>query len=161
MLEFLAWLEATALGDFIRETGRWTYGLTNLVHVLGIALLFGAITILDLRLVGVWRKIPMSAIAVPTVTVAATGLTVALISGVFLLSAQATEYLGNPFLYFKFGAIALGAFNLALLHYSPSWKALKRGELPDKLHGRLALAGGVSLLSWLVAIASGRMIAYW
>ena len=64
MLEFLAWLEATALGDFIRETGRWTYGLTNLVHVLGIALLFGAITILALPLVGVWRKIPMSAISV-------------------------------------------------------------------------------------------------
>ncbi|MCH7660348.1 MAG: hypothetical protein IH933_07095 [Euryarchaeota archaeon] len=157
----MSWLEASALGDFVRETGRWTYGLTNLVHVLGIALLFGSITVLDLRLVGVWRKIPLSAIAVPAVAVAATGLAVAVTSGVFLFSAQATEYLGNPFFYYKLGAIALGVFNLALLHYSPSWKALKRGELPDKLHGRLALAGGASLLIWLAAIASGRMIAYW
>ena len=59
----MVWLQASALGHFMRESGPWTYAIVNLAHILGIASLFGAIVILDLRLIGVWRRIPLSALA--------------------------------------------------------------------------------------------------
>jgi len=43
---FLTWLEASPLGALTRSLGVWSYGVINLVHILGIILLFGSILIL-------------------------------------------------------------------------------------------------------------------
>jgi hypothetical protein len=48
----MAWLEGSALGHVMRESGVWTYGIVNLVHILGVCCLFGSVLILDLRLIG-------------------------------------------------------------------------------------------------------------
>ena len=161
MVEFLAWLEASALGEFMRESGRWTYGITNLIHVFGIALLFGAIMTLDLRLLGAWRRIPIGALRTPLVPVAATGLVLALFSGVGLMATQATEYVGNPFLLIKFGAIALGLINIAVLRVGRFWPAAEAAEASAAGRLRLASAGMFSLACWITAISAGRMIGYW
>ena len=74
MLDWLAWYESSALADFVRDSSPYTYGIVNLSHVFGIALLFGAITVLDLRLLGFWKSSPIGALAKPVVPIAATGL---------------------------------------------------------------------------------------
>lgn len=122
--------------------------------MLGIALLVGAIVVLDLRLLGVWRAIPLAALARPTTTVAGTGLALALLTGAALFTVQAEEYAANPFLYVKFAAIGLGLVNLAALRWTRGWREERRQR-------RAALAGGLSLLAWLVALVAGRLIAYW
>ena len=157
----MAWLEASVLGHAMRESGVWTYGVVNLVHILGVAALFGSVLILDLRLVGLWRNIALPAISNPTVRVAATGFCIAAASGVCLLATKATEYVGNPFLYIKFSAIGMGLLNVAALSCLPSWKEHKIRELSSHEQSTLAIFGGISLASWLTAITAVRMICYW
>ena len=154
--QVLAWLEASSVGLWVRE-GPWTYGLVNTAHVLGVAALFGAVAVLDLRLMGLWRDVPAAALAGPCTRVAGVGLAVALVSGGLLLTAQATEYQYNPVFWIKLVAVALAVTNLALLHRSNAWKA--RNEPPPG--HRLAWAGAMSLALWLAAISAGRLIAYW
>jgi hypothetical protein len=157
----MVWLQASALGHFMRESGPWTYAFVNLAHILGIASMFGAIVILDLRLIGLWRRIPLSALADAAAPVAACGFVVAAVTGVGLLATKATEYLGNPFLYIKFPAIALGLLNVLLLNLSPAWQARRARELTRGENRQIAWMGAASLACWLTAIAAGRMIAYW
>jgi hypothetical protein len=157
----MAWLEASALGHAMRESGVWTYGVVNLVHILGVASLFGAVLVLDLRLLGLWRKVALAAISEPIVPIATTGFVIAVISGVCLLATKATEYVGNPFIYIKFPAIALGLLNVVALNSSSAWKQRKIRELSAREQSKLAVIGGISLLSWLTAITAGRMIGYW
>jgi hypothetical protein len=157
----MAWLEGSYLGHAMRESGVWTYGVVNLFHILGVASLFGSILVLDLRLVGVWRKVSLSAISTPAVPVATIGFLVAALTGVGLLATKATEYVGNPFLYIKFPAIALGLLNVATLSSLHAWKQHKIRELSTGEQSTLALFGGVSLFCWLTAITAGRMIGYW
>ena len=57
----------------MRESGVWTYGVVNLVHILGVASLFGSVLVLDLRLLGCWRSVTLPAISKPTVPIALTG----------------------------------------------------------------------------------------
>ena len=66
----MAWLQGSALGHAMRESGVWTYGIVNLIHILGVASLFGAVLVLDLRLLGAWRSISLAAITTPTVPMA-------------------------------------------------------------------------------------------
>ena len=157
----MAWLEGSVLGHAMRESGVWMYGIVNLVHILGVASLFGAVLVLDLRLMGLWRKVALRAISEPTVRVAATGFVISVISGVFLLATKATEYVGNPFLYIKFPAIGLGLLNVLALNSLSAWKQHRMRELSLREQSKLAVIGGISLFCWLTAMTAGRMIGYW
>jgi hypothetical protein len=157
----MAWLEASTLGHVMRESGVWTYGCVNLVHILGVAALFGSVVVLDLRLLGLWRNIALAAISKPTVRVATAGFVIAAISGPCLLVTKATEYVDNPFLYIKFSAISLGLLNVIVLSRLSAWKQHKTRDLSVHEQSRLAVSGGVSLFCWLTAISAGRMIGYW
>ena len=161
MHDLLAWLEGSALGHAMRGAGVWSYGLVNLTHILGVSALFGSLLLLDLRLLGLWRRVPLSSIATPAIPVARAGFVIAAASGVCLIVTNATEYADNPFLLIKFPAIALGLLNVALLEAVPGWRARHERPPTSAESRRLAIAGGASLLCWSVALASGRMIGYW
>jgi hypothetical protein len=156
-----AWIEATGLGQFMRHSGPWTYAFVNLAHVIGVATLFGSVLVLDLRLLGMWRSVPLGPLSRIAVPVAASGLAIAIPTGAALLATKATAYEGNVFLLIKFPAIALGLVNLTLAHWSAAWNSRDSGDPSQADRRRLALFGGVSLASWLTAIAMGRLIAYW
>ena len=161
MRDFMAWLQTSALGHFMRESGPWTYAIVNLSHILGVAALFGAVLILDLRLLGVWRRTPLAALADAAAPVAAVGFALAATSGIGLLATRATEYIGNPFFYIKFPAIAIALINVLVLNLVPAWRGRRTRELSERERRQLAWMGGTSLVCWLTATAAGRMIAYW
>ncbi len=161
MFELLSALEGSALGNTLRGLGVWTYGVLNLGHVLGISLLIGSVVLLDLRLLGVWRQVPLSALTRPTVPTAAVGIVIAIASGFCMIAFNASEYYANPFLLLKFGAIALGLINVGIVSRLPAWRAIGKRELSEREARQLAIAGGASLVFWLTALACGRMIGYW
>ena len=161
MADLLVWLEGSALGHAMRNAGVWTYGIVNLTHILGVSSLFGSVLVLDLRLIGLWRRVPLGAIARPTVPIATAGFIVAATSGVCLITTNGSEYVGNPFLLIKFPAIFLGVVNVAILSRLPAWKARETREVTESDQRVLSVFGAISLLSWLTAIGAGRLIGYW
>jgi hypothetical protein len=154
-------MQSSWLGHFMRESSLWTYAIVNLAHVLGISTLFGSILVLDLRLVGIGRRVPLAALSAAVVPIATAGFIVAATTGVGLLATKATEYVGNPFLLIKFPAIALGLLNVGVLTRTDAWRAHRTRDLTIVEQRQLAVFGGLSLLCWLTAITAGRMIAYW
>lgn len=162
MFELLRLLEESALGEGLRSAGVWTYGLLNLAHILGLASLFGAVLLLDLRLLGIWRTMPPVALIRPCVPVAATGFVLAATSGTLMLTFNATEYHGNIFLYIKLPVILLGLINVAVVQRVPAWhRAVHATEFRAGDASTLAVIGAVSLLIWLTVVVCGRMIGYW
>lgn len=162
MLELMAWLESSALAEFLRGLGIWTYGLLNLAHIIGISSLFGAVLLLDLKLLGLWPSIPVASLIRPTVPVAALGFVLAAVSGIMMLSFNTTEYHGNPFFYVKLPVIVIGLVNVAIIQRLAAWKRAAAGLPPAPGDRRmLAVFGGLSLLIWLTVISCGRMIGYW
>jgi hypothetical protein len=161
LTDALAWLQSSALGEFMRSSGPWTYPVVNVIHILGVATLFGAVLILDLRLLGAWRRASLPPITTVAGPLAMAGFAVAASSGVFLLASNALEYEDNPFLLIKFSAIGLGFANAVALRRTTAWRAHASRELSGSESRTLALMGGVSIVSWLTAITAGRLIGYW
>jgi len=160
-MELLTWLEASLLGQAVRGAGVWSYAVINLVHILGVATLFGSVLVLDLKLMGLFPRAPLGTVSVPTVPLAALGFAVAAASGVCLLATNASEYRGNPFLLIKFGAIFAALANFALVHRSPAWRARGSEGFSRRQRMQLAVGGAVSLLAWTTAVTAGRMLGYW
>jgi hypothetical protein len=157
----LVWLEGSALGELMRSSGVWTYGVVNLFHIFGIATLFGSVLALDLRLLGLWPRVPLAAIEAPTLTLAACGFAVAVASGLALISTNGSEYVGNPFLAIKFSAIGLGLANVAATQFLPAWRTRAVEPHAPRQRRALRVVGATSLACWLGAVAAGRMIGYW
>lgn len=142
----------------MRGAGVWSYAVTNLLHIAAVATLFGSVLLLDLRLLGAWRAVPLAHIEKPALCLAVAGFTVAALSGAAMLSTNATEYIGNPFLLLKFVLLPLALANVALARALPGWQ---RRHDPGAARGTPALVGALSLLTWSGVLASGRMIGYW
>jgi hypothetical protein len=148
------WPVAAALRD-----GRWSYAAVNAGHIAGVALLFGAIVPLDLRLIGLWRSIPIRTLARVLVPVAVAGLLLAVSAGFLLFSIRAVQYAGTTVFQIKLALIVCAVANALLLRRAVEWEAARDtvGAAPPL---RLRLAGCASIVLWLAVIACGRAIAF-
>lgn len=133
---------------------RWFYAAVNTSHVLGIALLVGAIIPLDLRLIGLWNGVARDGLVRVLVPVAATGLALAVSTGALLFAVRAPEYAVLPVFQIKLALIALGAGAAIVVH------ALHGSRLEGVDPRRLVHAGSLSMACWVSALIAGRMIAF-
>jgi len=129
------------------------YPLVNALHIIGIALLFGAIVALDLRLIG-WRRgaDPIDRLAAQLLPVAIGGLALAIPTGLLLFATDARAYAASPLFQAKVLLIGLAIANALWLRRS-DWRRPGAGR-------RVALAGAASIGLWLGAIVLGRLIGY-
>jgi hypothetical protein len=158
LTEFASALQSTGLATALRQS-YWVYPIVNAGHIVGLALLFGAIVPLDLRLLGVWRTMPLAVMSRILLPVALAGLALAVPTGILLFSVRATEYAATPLLWIKFSLIACAIANALLLRLSLAWAVAEHSDLAGTMP-RLQLAGALSIGLWLAVIVVGRMIGY-
>lgn len=149
-------LEGSTLGSWARGS-PFGYPLANLVHLLGLVMLVGAIGLLDLRLAGLFRALPPAALGRVLVPTAAIGLLLMAPSGVVMFAADAGPLLHSVVFRWKLALIALALLNVAAFHL------LWRGRYDDwdrraAPAARVMAAGSLAL--WLAVAALGRLIAY-
>jgi hypothetical protein len=157
--ELLAGLEATALARALRHS-VWIYPLVNAAHVLGVALLIGAIVPLDLRLLGVWRAVPLGPLWEVLSRSAAVGLILSVAFGALLFVTRATEYAQSELFLGKMIVIAIGLANVLALRAVASRKSLEAVHAAMPLPRRVRAAAVVSMCAWLTALILGRLVGY-
>lgn len=146
-------LEASSLATYLRGA-RWGYAAVSGTHVLGIAMLVGAIIPLDLRLAGLWRSIPHTALARVLVPVAASGLALAIASGLALFFVRASEYASLDVFVIKLALVAAGTTGALIVHLRHGFVLTGITERTAQTHAFL------SATCWLCALACGRLIAF-
>jgi hypothetical protein len=150
-------VEATGIGRFMRES-LWAYPVTEAVHIAGLALLFGSIVVVDLRLLGLGRRVPLRALVDFAVPWSLLGFLLALCTGLMMFTAHAAEFLVQPVFMLKMGLVLAAGVNAAVLHTGPLRQAEPSpGAAPPP---RVRWAAVLSILLWLGVIACGRLLAY-
>ncbi|HYD56917.1 MAG TPA: DUF6644 family protein [Burkholderiales bacterium] len=149
-------IEASGLGQAMRQS-LWLYPIVEVVHIVGLALLFGSIVVLDLRLLGLSRNVPVSKLARHVLPWSATSFLLIVPSGLAMFVAHASEFIANPVFLVKMVLIVAAGINAAVFHTGRSEGEWDVGA-PTPF--RAKLAGGVSLLAWTSVIACGRLLAY-
>src|SRR5437660_5040734 len=111
----LVWLESLPLSIWVHESPSvWAQPTVLTLHTMGMAVLVGASWVLDLRLLGVSRNVPLSAFRWVFRAVMV-GLIVNVVTGVLLFVARATMWgTAIPFL-IKIGLVVAGAATLVPL----------------------------------------------
>ncbi|OWJ98413.1 hypothetical protein B6S59_00740 [Pseudomonas sp. A46] len=149
-------LEASAFGELMR-TSTLLYPAANLLHLAGLVMLLGTMVLLDLRLLGLAREIPVDAASRRLTPIGIAGLALLLITGFGLFAADAGPLLGNALLQLKLLLVALGIGNALL--FRALWAArLADWDRRPPLLGRLQVAS--SILIWCGVMSAGRLLAY-
>jgi hypothetical protein len=133
------------------------YPLVNAAHIISLGLLLGAITTLDLRLLGLFRAHPVAVLGPPLWRVAACGLALAAVTGFLLFSTRPLAYAENPAFLTKLGLIGLGLLNLLVLRFNAHWRLALGG---GAVHGSVRAAALLSLVAWMGAVVAGRWIGF-
>jgi len=152
----LAWLESTSLAVWVHESPSvWAQPTVMTLHTMGMAVLVGASWVLDLRLLGINRNVPLSAFrwVFPAVAV---GLTVNVVTGVLLFIQRATS-LGTAIPFFiKILLVIASAATLV-----PMRSLVLRSDAGQPDVGASArLLAIASIVAWAGAITAGRLLAY-
>lgn len=136
--------------EWLRQSAT-AYLFVNAAHILGIALLLGAILPLDLRLAGFLRRQPIEVLAPFLVRCAAAGLCFAVLTGAWLFSVKPDEYLANPAFRWKLVLLALALVNVAAQH---------RGAGQPHTSHAVRVRAFLSLCLWLSVLVAGRWIGF-
>ena len=132
---------------------EWAYGVTEIVHILSLAVGIGLIALVDLRLLGLgvgrasaerlWRA---------TAVVSLMGLVMAVTTGLMIFSTDPVRYFGHPTMRFKLVLVLLAlAFNYTV------HSRVVRGRYPRIACRSVAV---LSLMMWVTAVVSGIFYAF-
>ena len=155
-------LEASGLGQAMRQW-LWLYPAVEIVHIVGIGLLFGSIVVFDLRLLGFSRNIPVKKLAAHVLPWSIAAFVLIVPSGLLMFTAHATEFIDSEVFVIKMLLILAAGVNAGLFHTitfrtADVWDSDEMRKLPPPPSARLA--GGLSLVIWIAVIACGRLLAY-
>jgi hypothetical protein len=156
----LEWIESFGIGLWLRESPSvWSHPTVLTLHTTGMAVLVGASWLIDLRVLGMSRTIPLSEFRW-TFRVVAIGLFVNVCTGILLFIKNATS-LGTavPFLVKMALVVASAATILPIRRYVLASSAGDTA-ITDSAQSRARLLAIASLFAWAGAVTAGRLLAY-
>ena len=154
---FLQTIEDTGFSTWLRESeSPFAFYFILLFHTFGLGILVGANWIVDLRLLGVARSIPLAPLK-QIFRLMWIGFAVNAVTGILLVIAYPTKSLTNWDFYTKLTIIALAVWVMRKLQK----QVFEDANLTEaEMIARGAGLAKWSLCLWFAAIAAGRLLAY-
>src|SRR5712692_4396345 len=157
MFNFLIWLEATDLSEWLCEgVTVWAFPFVISCLTVGMGLVAGISAAIDLRILGCAPRVPLMETQ-RFLPVMWFGFWLNAVSGVGLLIAYPTKAVTNPVFYLKLGFIALAIVFFRLIQ-KRVFRDTSLDHAPVPQRGRRLAAA--SLACWAGAITAGRLLAY-
>ena len=155
----LSWLQQTGVATGIRDS-LLLFPLLEAVHVIGLALVFGTITIIDLRLLGAasagrsFRRMSAEIMRWTWAAFAVTALT-----GVLMFITNATVYYNNLYFRAKIALLVLAGINVMVFELTAG-RSMRQWDQAPSAPGIGRVVATVSLVVWVGVIVTGRMIGF-
>ena len=155
----LGWLEGTALAVRIRES-LLLFPLLESAHVIGLALVFGTIAIIDLRLLGIastgqsFRRMTSD---IMKWTWAAFALTA--VTGSLMFMTNAAVYYDNAYFRAKMVLLVLAGLNVLVFELTDG-RTVQRWDRAPSAPRVARTVAALSLVIWVGVIVTGRIIGF-
>lgn len=156
MDQLLIALQDSAFANWVQATA---YPIVITLHSIGLALLVGLLVVIDLRVLGFGRGLPLPALR-QLMTVVWIGFWTNAISGAMLFSVDAKKDFYSNLFRWKLSAIAFGLIVGALLKARVLARADEYAAADARAPAGARVLAGLSLFSWASAIVAGRLLAY-
>jgi hypothetical protein len=155
--DLLVALQQSAFSTWVQETA---YPVVITAHSVGLATLVGLLVIIDLRVIGFGKGLPLPALR-KLMTVVWLGFFVNFVSGIMLFSIDAKKDFYSTLFRIKILSIVLGLLFGWLITRGVLARNSEYSAVDARAPGSARAFATVSLLCWTIAIVSGRLLAYY
>jgi cytochrome c556 len=156
---WLKGLEATGLATGIRDS-LYIFPIVESVHVMALSVVFGTITIVDLRLLGFASTgRPFARMSSELLRITWGAFVVAALTGTLMFMTNARVYYNNTPFRVKMVLLALAGLNMALFHLTAG-RSVARWEMAPAAPGIGRLTASLSLTLWIAIVFAGRIIGF-
>ncbi len=155
---FARWIQTTEL-SFVMKDNQWLWAGCETIHFLGLALMVGAIGVLDLRMLGVAKQIPLRPLH-RLVPWGILGFAMNLVTGIMFYAADAMQYSHN--IAFQFKMLFVGLAGLNVLYFYATGLSHRIEELGPGADAPLSakIVAATSLIMWFGVMYWGRMLPF-
>jgi hypothetical protein len=153
---FITWLSRTEFSKLMTASKWWWAFLMDL-HFIGLALLVGAVGILDLRILGFAKQFPVAPLN-KLIPWAVLGFSINLVTGVLAYIGMPVTYTYNVAFLLKMCFIALAGINVLLFYCTPAFRGCEAVGPSEDAPVLAKLIAGTSLFLWFAVIILGRYI---
>jgi hypothetical protein len=151
------WMVQTPINGLVMGY-PWTWPALETLHFLGLCMLIGAVLIMDLRLIGYQRAIPLKAVH-GLMPVAIIGFAINLITGLGFLFGDPHLYVINYAFWVKMALVLLAGLNFLFFFFKVEPGLANLG--PHDATPMIAkTVGALSLVFWFGVLAYGRLLPY-
>lgn len=159
LASIVADIEASGLGEWMRNSVK-AVPVVEAFHVMAVALLFGSIFIVDLRLLGLpGTRRPLTRIADELLHLTWIAFAIAVVTGVLMFVANATTYFDNTPFRWKLVALAGAGINMIVFQFVTFRNVAAWDQnVPPPPAARAA--GLLSMTLWTSVIFLGRWIGF-
>src|SRR5215475_692746 len=157
MLEFATWLESTWISKSLFAMS-WLWPLCESLHFVGLCMLIGGAGLLDVRLMGMFRGVPVRHIKA-MMPWAIGGFLINAVTGLLFLIMQPHLYLSSAVWWSKVAFIGIAAANALFFETRLALPALAMAPDADTPRA-MKVIGACSLVSWFAVLYCGRMLPY-
>jgi hypothetical protein len=150
------------LGDFV-ATHDWVWPFCETLHFVGMCVLLGTVGVVDLRVLGVAKGIPIQLLE-KFIPLGVAAFLVNLVTGFIFIAGNPVggpmEYLTNLSLQLKMLLVLIAGVNLLLFYVTGIHKSLDALPADGDASGGAKAVAAVSLGAWIMVIVMGRFIMY-
>lgn len=153
------WLAATRLSWAVRGGVPWIWPTCETLHFIGLCLLVGVIGVMDLRLVGRLKGVPIGALE-RLVPWAVCGFVICATTGILFYIGAPDQYYKNNIFWAKMAFIALAGVNVLVFYGTGIARLVDRLPADAATPFAAKLIGGTSLFLWIGVVFWGRMLPF-
>lgn len=159
LAEFLVGLN---LEPFVNDQA-WVWPLGEIFHFVGMALLIGTVGLVDLRVLGFGKGIPIGTLE-RLVPLGVAGFAMNAVTGFIFVAGNPDGgplvYLDNLSFQLKMLLVVIAGINLLVYQMTGIARAADATPPYEDAAGSAKLVAGISLVAWFGVICFGRLIMY-
>jgi hypothetical protein len=157
--EVLQSIENTDVASSIRNS-LFLFPMLESIHVMGLAIVFGTIAIIDLRLLGLASTHrPFRKMASDTLKWTWIAFAITFVTGGLMFTTNATVYFHNPVFQAKMTLLLLAGINMGIFELT-SGRSARQWETSASPPAAAKTAAVISLMLWISVIFLGRWIGF-
>jgi Family of unknown function (DUF6644) len=157
--QLCSWIESTKIAAAIR-TSTWLFPTIESIHVLAITIVVGSAAMFDFRLLGIaYRDRSVTELHKEVLPWTWVSFACAVVAGSLMFSSDATKYYENTQFKLKMLTLLLVGLNAAIFEFGP-FRRVSRWDREKTTPLAAKLAGGISLVLWVLVVGFGRWVGF-
>jgi hypothetical protein len=159
LTSFANWLHGTILGWAASGGVAWLEPACKTLHFVGLTLLIGCAGIIDLRMLGIAKSLPLGPLK-RLMPYAVVGFLINLLTGLVFFAGNPFQYLDNIAFWLKMLFVALAGINVILFYITGLYRKVDPVGSGEDVPLSAKMIAAASLFLWLGVMYWGRMLPF-